>query len=101
MKDNEYTELLSDFFKPLSQELSEWMNTPYIRNSKYPEHLIHKTCVGYKVRSKSESMICTYLSINKIPFRYECALTLGNKVYYPDFTIRHPKTAEIYYWEHF
>lgn len=99
-KDNEYLELLSDFFKPLSQELDAWMNASYIRSTKHPEHLIHKTCIGYNVRSKSESMICTYLSINKIPFRYECALTLGNKVYYPDFTIRHPKTGAIFYWEH-
>ena len=99
-KDSEYSELLSDFFKPLSQELDEWMHASYIRSNKYPEHLIHPSCAGYNVRSKSESMICTYLSINQIPFRYECALTLGNKVYYPDFTIRHPKTGEIYYWEH-
>lgn len=67
-KDNEYLNLLSDFFKPLSQELDEWMQAPYIRSSNHPEHLIHKTCVGYNVRSKSESMICTYLSINQISF---------------------------------
>ena len=99
-KDPEYVELLSSFFKPLSKELDEWMHASYIRSNNHPEYLIHKTCAGYNVRSKSESMICTYLSINQIPFRYECALTLGNKIYYPDFTIRHPKTGEIYYWEH-
>lgn len=38
---------------------------------------------------------------NKIPFRYECALILGTTAIYPDFTIRHPKTGETYYWEHF
>ena len=38
---------------------------------------------------------------NKIPFRYECGLKLGDFTYYPDFTIRHPQTGETYYWEHF
>ena len=38
---------------------------------------------------------------NKIPFRYECALQLGKMIIYPDFTIRHPNTGEVYYWEHF
>ena len=42
-----------------------------------------------------------FLYRNSIPFRYECALQLGDITFYPDFTIRHPKTGEIYYWEHF
>lgn len=41
------------------------------------------------------------LYTNKIPFRYECALHLGETVIYPDFTIRHPQTGETFYWEHF
>ena len=41
------------------------------------------------------------LYINKIPFRYECALHLGETTLFPDFTIRHPKTGNVYYWEHF
>lgn len=46
-------------------------------------------------------MIDMLLHTNKIPFRYECALQLGELTIYPDFTIRHPKTGQIYYWEHF
>lgn len=41
------------------------------------------------------------LYINQIPFRYECSLTLGETTLFPDFTIRHPQTGDIYYWEHF
>ena len=41
------------------------------------------------------------LYTHRIPFRYECMLTLGNSTLYPDFTIRHPKTGEYFYWEHF
>ena len=36
-----------------------------------------------------------------IPFRYECALELGNRVIYPDFTLLHPKTGKKFYWDHF
>ena len=82
-------------------EATKWANEPYPRNPLYPEQLIHKTSSGHMVRSKSEAMIDMYLHINKIPFRYECELTLGEYTFYPDFTIRHPKTNEIFYWEHF
>ena len=53
------------------------------------------------VRSKSESMIAKVLKQHKIPYRYECQLLLGDIELYPDFTIRHPSTGELYYWEHF
>lgn len=96
-----YSELLSSYFQPRSQELQEWMNASYERYNNYPEQLIHKTSSGNVVRSKSEAMIDLYLYTNNIPFRYECALRLGNVTIYPDFTIRHPQTGEIYYWEHF
>lgn len=36
----------------------------------------------------------------KIPYRTECRLQIGNNVYYPDFTIRHPETGEFFYTEH-
>lgn len=39
--------------------------------------------------------------MNHIPYRYECALTLDEVTLYPDFTILHPDTSEIFYWEHF
>lgn len=96
-----FQNLLKSHFQPISQELSEWMNSPYEKNKTYPEYLIHKTNAGIHVRSKAEAMIVQILYSNQIPFRYECALYLGNTVFYPDFTIRHPITGETYYWEHF
>lgn len=68
---------------------------------KYPENKIHKTSSGNKVRSKSEVLIDMVLYTHKIPFRYECELQLGDFKVYPDFTIMHPKTGKIIYWEHF
>ncbi len=96
-----YQELLSPYFHPLSEELCLWMNSPYEQNPNYPEHLIHKTISGHLVRSKSEAMIACVLHMNKLPFRYESSLPLGQAVVYPDFTIRHPQTGCEFYWEHF
>lgn len=96
-----YKELLASYFAPISKELHEWMNASYERNELYPEKLIHKTNSGIYVRSKSESYIAKILHMKRIPFRYENLLELGENLYYPDFTIRHPRTGEIYYWEHF
>lgn len=98
---SEYQSLLSPYFKPLSQELSDWQSKPYESNPLYPERLVHASTSGNLLRSKSESMIDMCLHVHKIPFRYECALHLGETTIYPDFTIRHPETGEIYYWEHF
>lgn len=96
-----YAALLAPGLTPLSQTLSDWMHAPYAHNPYRPEQLIYKCIGGITVRSKSESMIVTALTAHQIPFRYECALQLGGKVVFPDFTIRHPKTGEVYYYEHF
>ena len=98
---SEYQELLSPFFKPISQELIDWKNADYEHNMSYTEQLIQRASEGKMVRSKSEVLIDMVLYKNKIPFRYECALKLNGITIYPDFTIRHPKTGEVYYWEHF
>jgi len=96
-----YQELLSPYFKPQSKIIEDWIRAPFEQNPKYPENKIHKTSSGNVVRSKSEALIDMVLYTNKIPFRYECALPLDGFTIYPDFTIMHPKTGKIVYWEHF
>lgn len=96
-----YKELLSPHFKHQSQEIEDWKNTPFEQNPKYSENKIHKTSSGNVVRSKSEALIDMVLYTNRIPFRYECALQLNEYTIYPDFTILHPKTRRLVYWEHF
>ena len=98
---SEYRELLSPYFKSKSKVVQEWLQEPFEKNTQYNENLKLKSMSGNIVRSKSEVMIDTLLYINKIPFRYECALKLGKRKIFPDFTIMHPKTGKIYYWEHF
>lgn len=96
-----YHKFLSPYFHPISEELSRWQQESYPRNEKYPEQLIHTCTSGNIVRSKSEVLIDFMLFSMKIPYRYECGLDFGSCTYYPDFTIRHPQTGELFYWEHF
>ena len=96
-----FRELLLPYFKTFSKEQSDWVLADYDRNLKYPQHLKHKASSGNMVRSKSEALIDYLLTVNHIPFRYECALELGGTILYPDFTILHPRTNKILYWEHF
>lgn len=96
-----YLELLSNYFNPLSPELDAWCKAPYEHCTNHPENLIHKSVSGNILRSKSEAMIDMLLFQAKIPYRYECQLNLNGSILYPDFTIRHPRTGETYYWEHF
>ena len=95
-----YSELLSPYFQ-VPPSHTAWLQENYDRSSRNLENLIYKTVNGILVRSKSEALIAMLLYTNKIPFRYECALTLGDIKFYPDFTILHPKTDRIFYWEHF
>ena len=99
--DSGYRELLLPHFSVSKKDQQQWMNETFRKNENYPEQLIIRTSSGNFVRSKSEALIDTILTINKIPFRYECALEVGDSVFYPDFTIMHPQTSEILYWEHF
>lgn len=97
LADRNYAELLPK----ITQTLQDWAAAPYDKNPVYPERKVHQCCSGEMVRSKSESMIAQSLYVHNIPFRYECALQDGCNIIYPDFTIRHPQTGELYYWEHF
>ena len=98
---SEFSNLLTTYFSTKISNLSDWTTTPYEKNTNHPEGLKFKTINGYYVRSKSELIIANILISNNIPFRYECALNLGGVTIYPDFTIMHPKTKQIFYWEHF
>lgn len=96
-----YADLLKDIIIPETQALAQWATASFASNPKHPEQRIHQTLSGHFVRSKSEALIDTLLYTNKIPFRYEAPLQIGEIILYPDFTIRHPHTGEFYYWEHF
>ena len=84
------------------QICQEWMNEPFDTNS-YPfdkEPL--RTKKGELVRNRAECLIANTLFDLNIPYRYECGVTLPDgSTMYPDFTILHPETLEIFYLEYF
>lgn len=86
--------------RPLAEQLAR-KKSPYDKNEEHPENLIHKGVADTFLRSKSEVLIDMLLRMHQLPFRYECVLPLGSSIIYPDFTIRHPHTGALYYWEHF
>ncbi len=95
-----YLDLLTPNFLPNS-DLEKWFLSDYSKNPNHPENLIHKCLSGHLVRSKSEVIIANTLFTNKIPFRYECALELNSMILYPDFTVCHPISKRLVYWEHY
>ena len=97
---SEYQNLLSPLFKLKTKDLEEWKQADYEKNQKYPEHLIYTSISGNVLRSKSEVLIDMLLYTNKIPYHYEELIHLGDIIVAPDFTIKHPVTGEMFYWEH-
>lgn len=99
-----YAGLLADYSKDFQVGAFTpdiWQNASFPTNPSHPEHLLHKSLSGEKLRSKSEVIIANALFMNHIPYRYECELLLGEVSLFPDFTILHPVTHEVFYWEHF
>ena len=89
-----------DIFLPGDVNPEKWMAENYRTNPYYPYKLKHPTESGLMTRSKSEAMIGTQLERRDVHFRYEAELVLGNKVYYPDFTVLNTRLRRIIYWEH-
>ena len=101
VQDKRYQALLNPFYSKIEdEELLSWQNSPFNSNTKYAEQLTFQCPSGNVVRSKSEVFIDMALASNAIPYRYECKLSLDNLTFYPDFTIMHPITRKLIYWEH-
>lgn len=96
-----YHDLICSELTDFDDDIKTWLNTPFERKDTHSDSLIHQTIDNHIVRSKSEVIIANLLYLNKIPYLYELPLYLGNNVFYPDFTIKHPVTKKLYYWEHF
>ena len=98
--DYKYAELI-DVGDSREFELEKWTKESFEGNPLYKEDLNKETMSGILVRSKSEQMIADELWRHGVPFRYEAPVMLSGGLYYPDFTICHPRTGKIKYWEHF
>lgn len=91
------SEGLLELLAELQLEVTQWENQEYEKNpAPYPgKHTTLKP--GELVKSKAEAMIAILLKLRGIPYLYEKRLYES----FPDFTIMHPLTGKIYYWEHF
>ena len=80
----------------------EWEQEAYTTNSHPFDFEPLRTKKGELVRSRAEYIIANALFDLNIPYRYECIAYLDDgSAVFPDFTILHPKTLEIYYIEFF
>lgn len=106
---SEYT-FLTGKLRP-DTDVVPWSESPYEQSTYLPQHKVHTTSRGLKVRSKSEVSIAEAMYKLGIQFRYEQVLRIGSKVCIPDFTIRRPDGSLLYYehcglpsnqayWEH-
>lgn len=79
-----------------------WANEEFETNSYVnSSHSQYVTKNGEIVRSRIELIVADLLYDLGISYRYECRLDLPSGHIYPDFTIMHPKTLELYYIEIF
>ena len=98
----EFAEYVAPLVKTNAQIISEWENERFDKNPYPLDHDSYLTKKGEYVRSRLEFITANRLYDHGIPYRYECALYLSDgSVSYPDFTILHPKTLEVYWLELF
>lgn len=66
----------------------------------HPEHLSITTCDGTKVRSRAEAMLYDMFVAMGFTVLYEFPVWIDGKIFHPDFTLLHPYTHNVYFWEH-
>ncbi len=66
----------------------------------HPEHLSVTTCDGTKVRSRAEAMLYDMFVAMGFTVLYEFPVWIDGKLFHPDFTLLHPYTHNVYFWEH-
>lgn len=94
-----YNSITFEMDKPIESSNEIWLKIKERQNSAYPENLKYEGPGGL-YRSKSEVIIAVQLAMHDIPFKYEPAVALGDKVVYPDFVVFNFKEEKIIYWEH-
>ena len=87
--------------KSVSDRLSEAYHLPPGEEREVLPGFFPQRAEDMPVRSKSEGLIAVTLELEGLEAQYEREILLEGKVFRPDFTIRHPKTNELIYFEHF
>lgn len=97
---DERKKLVKPIVTPIEQFVKEWQERPYVPKKISEDVPIFETLRGERVRSKSEQIIADRLYLAGIPYKYECPLKVGNKIYHPDFTILRRSDRKEIYLEH-
>lgn len=93
----------SDEHSDIARRMTNLFNRPrpVEVNGKFLEaRLIHRTCDGSPVTSKSEVIVYDRFVANGLEPIYEKELKIGGETRYPDFTIDDEESGITYYWEH-
>ena len=77
-----------------------WLAIPYVHKPFSKDAPKFYTQKGERVRSKSEVIIADRLFAKGIPYKYECPVKVGKKVFHPDLTILRLSDKKILYHEH-
>lgn len=96
----EFAKILQRRFGIDEEKQNELLISDIDAQASNPEALIFHTGDGNLVRSKSEVMIYDELCREELFFKYERPLKANSKIYFPDFTIVHPRELKIIIWEH-
>ena len=80
----------------------EWQSEPFASNPYDFDIKSEMISIrGERVRSRAECIIADHLNSFGLAYRYEAAYyTIDGSTLYPDFTIMHPETNELYYLEY-
>ena len=89
--------------------IARWLAGAYVGKKIEDDVPEIRTLRGERVRSKSEAMIADTLYRLKVPYKYECPLTIRHKkgasrntmTIYPDFTCLNVRLRQEFVWEHF
>jgi hypothetical protein len=96
--------LLQDCYQLAAKNYRNWTARTFrvyqSENSFHAERLIHISAKGERVRSRAEVILANTLAACRIPYRYEKQLTVGNRSYYPDFTVINPLSGKTVYIEY-
>lgn len=96
----ERKKLVSPIVPSRDKYVAKWLAKPHIAPPlNYPNNgIISKN--GESVRSKSEKILADMFYDQKIPYKYECPLSIKGTIVYPDFTFLSPYDNSEIYWEH-
>ncbi len=98
----EQKNLIEPYVQNLNKkDLEKWKND-FMTHRNIADNSSLITKAGTRVRSKSELIIAERFETYGIPYKYECAIFVGDKdVWFPDFTVLNKRTGQQYIWEHF